>query len=60
MKYQDIHCENCGRFLGKLLYGVAEYKCPVTKCKAITKVKLLKQDKLNNLTLEQILTIIKA
>lgn len=37
---QEIHCEDCGRFLCKASTGELEIKCPNGKCKHLNKIVL--------------------
>lgn len=58
---QDIHCKDCGRWLGKALIVVGAYqlKCTNSKCKSINTKLYISQKALETLTDEQVNAIIK-
>lgn len=60
MKTKDQYCDECGRFLLKLAYGIVVIKCPNSKCKHENHIKLIDQAELSLLTLELEDSIIKA
>lgn len=60
MKTKDMYCEECGRFLLKMIYGILTIKCPNSKCKHENHLKLIDQTELQKLTLDMENNIIKA
>ena len=55
---KDVHCENCGRFLCKLVYGMIEITCPNSRCKAINVVKQISYKQM--LTVENVEAMLKS